>query len=62
MTKWIKHQVSAALSVLHDIKPDGFLDDVIRMGRVKRRRDKRYALLLSGNKPNSDVTEERKST
>jgi DNA relaxase NicK len=62
MTKWVQHQVSAALSVLHDIKPDGFLEDVIRMGRVKRRRDKRYALLLSGNKPNSDVTEERKST
>ena len=61
MTRWINHQVAAALSVLHDIKPDGFLDDVIRMGRVKRKRDKRYALLLSGSKPNPDITEERES-
>ncbi len=51
MSKWVERQVSAALSVLHDIKPEGYLEDVIRMGRVKRKRDKRYALLLSGGKP-----------
>jgi hypothetical protein len=61
MTKWIEHQVAAALSVLHDIKPDGYVEDLVRMGRAKRKGDKRYALLLSGRKSNSDLQNERKS-
>ena len=59
MTKWVAHQVSAALSVLHDIKPEGYLDDLLRTGRVKRRRDKRYALLLSGKQTDSASQSER---
>ena len=52
MTKWIEHQVAAALSVLHDIKPEGYIDDLVRMGRVKRKRGKRYDLLLAEKKVN----------
>ena len=59
MTKWVDHQVSAALSVLHDIKPEGYLDDLLRTGRVKRRRDKRYALLLSSKQTDSTSQDER---
>ncbi len=59
MSKWVERQVSAALSVLHDIKPDGYLEDVIRMGRAKRKRDKRYSLLLSGRNNNPSLDAER---
>ena len=62
MSKWIERQVAAALSVLHDIKPEGYFDDLLRMGRVKRRRGRRYDLLLSARKENSDTKDERKNT
>ena len=60
MTKWIEHQVAAALSVLHDIKPEGYLDDLVRMGRVKRRTGKTICAAVVGRKPNSDLADERK--
>ncbi len=62
MTKWIEHQVAAALSVLHDIKPEGYFDDLIRLGRVKRRGAKRYRSLLSAGKPDADLQNEGSST
>ena len=62
MSKWIEHQVAAALSVLHDIKPEGYFDDLIRLGRVKRRGAKRYRSLLSAGKPDSDLQNEGRST
>jgi len=49
-TDWLEHQVSAALSVIHDIRDDDFLKDLIRKGRVKRKRNSRYNLLLNNNK------------
>jgi DNA relaxase NicK len=50
MTKWLEHQVSASLSVINDIRDDGFLEKLISTGRIKRRRNKRYNLLLANTK------------
>lgn len=44
---WLRHQVAPMLSVLHDLYPEHFVRDLITQGRVKRRRSKKYDLLLS---------------
>ncbi len=49
---WLAHQVAPALSVLHDIHPDYFTEDLLNWGRIKRKGNKKYDLLLKGNKNN----------
>jgi hypothetical protein len=56
-TAWLRRQVSPALSVIHDIGPDNFLEILIREGRVRRQRGNRYELLLSGKQGNLDDSE-----
>jgi DNA relaxase NicK len=57
-TRWLERQVAPALSVIHDIRPDNFLKDLIRLGRIKRKRGNKYDLLLSGKTQKLDIYDE----
>jgi DNA relaxase NicK len=47
ITTWLQHQIAPALSVIHDIREDDFLRDLIRSGRFNRKKSKKYDLLLA---------------
>jgi DNA relaxase NicK len=53
ITAWLEHQIAPALSVINDIRDDDFVKDLIVLGRTKRKRVKRYNLLL-GKKDQKD--------
>lgn len=43
---WLERQVSAPLSVIHDIRRGNYVLNLINTGRIKRKRGNRYDLLL----------------
>jgi DNA relaxase NicK len=47
ITDWLENQVASALSVINDVRDDAFVNDLIVLGREKRKRVKRYNLLLA---------------
>lgn len=59
MAAWVEHQVAAPLSVLKDIKPEGYVDKLLELGREQRTRRGRYDLLLSDRKKKPDTQGER---
>lgn len=53
-TRWLEQQVAPGLSAIHDLHPDTFLKDLITSGRYKRKRIKKYDLLLSVKEDKND--------
>jgi DNA relaxase NicK len=47
ITTWLTHQVAPSLSTIHDLHPEQFVNDLIASGRVKRKKAKKYKLLLT---------------
>lgn len=56
ITRWLERQVAPALSVIHDMRPDYFLKDLIAQGRMKR--GNRYDLLLADTQAKIDFYDE----
>ena len=56
LVRWLERQVSAPLSVAHDMLPEYFLKDLITQGRMKR--GTKYDLLLAGTQPKLDFYDE----
>jgi DNA relaxase NicK len=43
---WLTHQVAPSLSVIHDLDPENFVNNLIASGRAKRYKSKKFKLLL----------------
>jgi DNA relaxase NicK len=56
MTSWLEKSVAVTLSVIHDMRPDYFLKDLIRQGRMKR--GTRFDDLLADAQPQFDFYDE----
>lgn len=56
ITHWLERQVAPALSVIHDMRPDYFLKDLVIQGRM--RRGTKYDLFLAGTQIKIDFYDE----